>query len=303
MNLDELRSVQNKERQKDSLQHLRESFYEDVAGYVEGLEDDRARAAEEAEDPFASPEVRRLTDEIETAKEVTRAIYERRLGKLVKRASLAAADMPADEEGLTAEERELFSDLVDRIERNKSHVLDVLEGEVDDGSGPDAGSPSSDGVSASLQTDPESSVGAGRSTDEADEVADASAESADASPEAVTERKNPPDDAAADGPAAQPPADEPVGGPSGEPPDAPPADREPADGEGTGDEAPADGGGASDDPSAGMDDRTTVRITRDVGEIFGVDQREYDLATEEVVTLPAENAEPLLDRGAAERID
>ena len=34
MNLDELRTVQSKERRKDSLQHLRDSFYEDVAAYM-----------------------------------------------------------------------------------------------------------------------------------------------------------------------------------------------------------------------------------------------------------------------------
>ncbi|PSP78056.1 hypothetical protein BRC81_08335 [Halobacteriales archaeon QS_1_68_20] len=310
MNLDELRSVQNKERQKDSLQHLRESFYEDVAGYLEGLEAERDRAAEEAEDPFASAEVQRLTDEIETAKDVTQAIYERRLGKLVKRASLAAADMPADDEGLTAEERELFNDLVDRIEANKSHVLDVVEGEADSsadsdrttGSEPDVGPT---GVSDSLQTDPESSVGVGRSTDEApDGPTDGRSRETAVPADPATDREVPPPEAAAD-PGREPPgtADGSAGGPPGEPPgdsaggdlgDSSPTDADPeADSEQASDEA----------PSADLDDRTTVRITRDVGEIFGVDEREYDLATEEVVTLPSANAEPLLERGAAERID
>ena len=41
-------------------------------------------------------------------------------------------------------------------------------------------------------------------------------------------------------------------------------------------------------------DRTTVRITRDVGEIMGVDERTYHLASEDVVTLPEVNATPLL---------
>ena len=36
---------------------------------------------------------------------------------------------------------------------------------------------------------------------------------------------------------------------------------------------------------------------------FGVDEREYDLASEDVVTLPAENADPLVQRDAAERLD
>jgi DNA replication factor GINS len=79
------------------------------------------------------------------------------------------------------------------------------------------------------------------------------------------------------------------------PPDEPPAGAPP-------DESPAPDGGATD-VSAADTERTTLRITRDVGEIFGVDEREYDLASEDVVTLPTPNAEPLLARDAAERLD
>jgi DNA replication factor GINS len=62
--------------------------------------------------------------------------------------------------------------------------------------------------------------------------------------------------------------------------------------------------GGPDTATPGDDtERTTVRITRDVGAIFGVDEREYDLSSEDVVTLPTANAEPLLQRDAAERID
>jgi DNA replication factor GINS len=50
-------------------------------------------------------------------------------------------------------------------------------------------------------------------------------------------------------------------------------------------------------------ERTTVRITRDVGSILGVDEREYDLEREDVVTLPATNADPLVERDAAERLE
>ena len=50
-------------------------------------------------------------------------------------------------------------------------------------------------------------------------------------------------------------------------------------------------------------DRRTVRITADVGEIFGVDQREYDLSADDVVTLPADNADPLVEQDAAEPLE
>jgi len=67
MDIDELRTVQTKERQKDSLQHLRDSFYEDVAGYIQERKTRRQEAADTASDPFSDPEISRLTDEIETA--------------------------------------------------------------------------------------------------------------------------------------------------------------------------------------------------------------------------------------------
>src|SRR6056297_1990914 len=136
MNLAELRTVQSKERSKDSLQHLRESFYADVADYIADLKDQRDRAADHADSPFDDPEVNRLTDEVNTAEDVVEAIYERRVGKIVKRASLAAAGMPADEEGLTGEEQDLFEGLVERIESNKQEVLDILAGEADPSESP-----------------------------------------------------------------------------------------------------------------------------------------------------------------------
>jgi len=39
-------------------------------------------------------------------------------------------------------------------------------------------------------------------------------------------------------------------------------------------------------------DRTTVRITSDIGDILGVDDREYTLSSDDVVTLPEQNAAP-----------
>jgi len=46
-----------------------------------------------------------------------------------------------------------------------------------------------------------------------------------------------------------------------------------------------------------------LRMTADVGEILGVDDRAYDLESEDVVSLPRQNAEPLLEREAAERLE
>lgn len=228
MDLDQLQSVRDRERDSEGLQELRESFYEDAAEFVRELREERDRAAHEADEPFDDPAVNRLTDRIRTAEGTLEAIYEKRVAKILRAATLAAADLSAELDGMTVEEAELFEALVAEIEENRREVLGSLAGE--------AGEPAA-GVESG----------------------------------------------------------------------------EPADGEAAGpaDEGPPEGGGGPDPPeSASRDEsddddveRTLVRITDDVGSILGVDDREYDLAEDDVVTLPAANARPLVERGAAERLE
>ena len=314
-----------KERKKDSLQHLRDSFYADVATYIEDLKAQRSRAAERADDPFSSPEVSRLTDEIETAEEVAEAVYERRVGKVVKLASFAAADMPVDEEGMTTEERRLFDDLVARIEQNKTAVLDTLAGKhVETGAddeepaAPTTQAASDPSPGESAPTDGESTeVGSGMladamgGDDQPSESAEAGA-AGDAAGEAPDGRPVPPEEPRADGAASDGGSVTADPGHSDAESLSPEAGHEDAASASTGAESVVDASGdgveTADFDGAGTrtgDDteRTTVRITRDVGAIFGVDEREYDLSTEDVVTLPTANADPLIDRDAAERID
>jgi DNA replication factor GINS len=268
MDLDELQSVRDRERQTDKLQQLRESFYADAGEFIQQLRDQRERAAERADDPFDAPEVNRLSDEIDTAEVTVEAIYEKRVGKIVKAASFAAADLPAQEEGMTREEQDLFETLVGDIKSNREHVLDVLAGERPGGQSTD--DPGGDADAAVSETDGVSA---------ADAMGDSGSPGADGTPAA--------------GPDGTPPRDR--EGPAGDP------DRT-AGGDPPAREA---GQGQSADRSAGDGafERATVRITDDVGAIFGVDEREYDLSTDDVVQLPAANADPLVERDAAERLD
>lgn len=372
MNIDELRSAQSKERQKSDLQQLRETFYGDVAAYVEELEAERERAADAAEDPFGSPEVQQLTNDIETAKDTAEAIYERRLGKIVKKASLVSAEManPNDVTGLTAEEQALFADLVDRIEDNKAHMLDVIAGDASPGPREDA-TGSADAASADANTDatadantnasaasantasagsdvprPEDGLdaSAGDATDATGSMDATSADAADADAADATQATGATDD---DDPLRS--EAEAVAGTD----DDRPIGDEPLDADGAGNVSAADLMGGDDDAvdtatdrnatdageatdatdatevtdageatdagdstagtmgstggaagSTGAEgDRSTLRVTEDVGEIFGVDEREYTLTSEDVVTLPEENADALVSQGAAERLD
>jgi DNA replication factor GINS len=267
MNLEDLRAAQSRERATDGLQDLRDSFYGDVAEDLESLKDRRDDAAAASTDPFGDPEVQELTDKIETAEQVAEAIYERRMGKLVKQASLAAAGVPDDENGLTDEERELYTDLVERIEANKSHVLDVISGDID--------------LTRSADVDDHADATPADNTVSVDEPG--------------TEPGSPPDAASNSSAAAA------MGGGLDDPAEDTTAEEDtPSSGS-----AGAAGEESADESTDGGEtlDRTTVRVTRDVGEIFGVDERPYSLEAEDVVTLPDENAEPLVEKGAAEKLE
>ncbi|WP_049986959.1 DNA replication complex subunit Gins51 [Halobellus rufus] len=304
MDLEELRSVRRTERQKDSLQHLRDSFYEDVAAYIAERKAERRRAADAAEDPFDDPDVGRLTDEIETAEDVVESIYERRVGKVVKLASFAAADMSADTDGLTAEERDLFEGLVGRIKQNRQTVLDVLAGEGGS-EGDDRAPPAETDHGTTSAAVGSSNADASPST-EADSIAATDAPSAEAaaaptdepagSDDVLADAMGGPDDGGAAEPASDA-ADADPDVPPDVPPDAPPDASAP--------DAPVveSADAAEAEQASEETDRVTLRITEDVGQIFGVDEREYDLESEDVVTLPTTNAGPLLERDAAEQLD
>ncbi|SNR30258.1 DNA replication complex subunit Gins51 [Halorubrum vacuolatum] len=380
MNLDELRSVQAKERRKDSLQHLRDAFYDDVAAYLADLRAARDRRASEVDNPFSDDDVRRLSDEVGTAEEVAEALYERRVGKVVKLASFAAADMPVETEGMTSQERELFDDLVEHIVANKSTVLDALSG-VTTPEQPGRGTPgesetdptaeATDAQAPDPAFEPDGALAEamGASTDTHDVAPEQSAESpaeptvepsveeparptdspitepdpdavadpdsnaiadrdpnaiADPDPNAVADRDpnavgDPgPDHAAGeqadvstrrgDGPVPVDPEPAPPGAVETDPTAETPPVSTDDDGSNASAATPRDSG-EKDGPTPSVStatadqDRTTVRITADVGEILGTDEREYHLTSEDVVSLPAANAEPLVKRDAAERID
>ena len=395
MDLNELQSVQSRERQTDSLQQLRATFYQDAADFIQSLEAERDAAAERADDPWNAPEVGRLNDDIDTAEGTVEAIYERRVGKIVKMASLAAADMPTDDEGLTEEEQALFDQLVAAIEQNREGVFAILDGEepaidptdagvptasvpgtsnsdaaesppaeadsatppsdteppattADDDHrevppdvgppdeaapdpDPDGGQPSEPGVGAADLMGNGESGGSGEETIGDPGPADAAPVESDPnasdarSPEPAREGEHSEDPTAeqpvrdggavdsgstdsAPGGGDGPRPESTSAGPEPAVPDAGPASSTDASGPGreSADTPGTSSGGesAGDATEAGAEvDRAMVRITDDVGPIYGVEGREYDLTTDDVVTLPEANVGPLLKQGAAERMD
>jgi DNA replication factor GINS len=262
MDIEELRAVQSRERSSSELQELRDSFYADVAEYLDGLREERERLARECEDPY-DDSVIRVNDEIDAAERVVKSIHERRVGKVVEQASFTANGLGDAPAGLTAEERALFEDLVDRIEANTHRVLDIVRGEVE--------SPALPSDAAAETTDPASDT----PEDPGPEVEEVPPE------EPTTDAAELMDDSVPDGGGTGAAAADPEGGPT-------------ADAEAESDQETAE----STDV-----DRERLRIVDDVGEIYGIDDRVYDLRKDDVVTLPSENAGPLLERGAAERLE
>ncbi|MFC6976353.1 hypothetical protein ACFQL1_19385 [Halomicroarcula sp. GCM10025709] len=312
MNLDELQSVQSRERQTDQLQQLRPTFYEEAGQFVNQLREERERAAERAEDPFDAPEVNRLTDDIKTAEQTVEAIYERRVGKIVKMASLAAADMPTEDGGLTQEERGLFETLVTAIEDNRQHVLDVIAGEAPTGavdgqqSSPDTGS--ADASAESTGGTEQRSPTADRETGTAEPDEPSSEQTPEPSVDAA-DLMGGDSGRSDDGPDAASGTDDGTDRPAHEAAvvadDEPPEQSPPSESDPRGESAAHSTADPRPEPDGGETtvDRRTVRITADVGEILGVDQREYDLSADDVVTLPADNADPLVEQDAAEPLE
>lgn len=307
MNLDELQSVQNKERQSSSLQHLRASFYQEAGEFVQELRDRRDAAAAEADDPFGSEEVRRLTDDMETAQRTVESLYERRVGKVVKMASIAAADMPYDDDGLTEEEEHLFETLVDQIKSNRQTVLSVLDGETGnltcsrtegetpaEDTPPGAGSPAEPGIRTTEPSPADGTTGGGQSPEPS--TAATTGASDDAPPA-------PPEGLDIEG-AMGGESEAPVSADQGPTPgarEAPPGGDPRADaGEDESEASPEDPGVAEAPDGV---DRRVVRITGEVGDIYGVDGRTYDLSSDDVVDLPEENASILVGQDNAEPLE
>jgi DNA replication factor GINS len=167
---------------------------------------------------------------------------------------------------MTAEERDLFETLVENIKTNRTHVMDVLDGSVSAGDAP-VDTPPTGTDSAPPETAETKTRDDDSGVSAADVMGAGTSTAGDGdgpASTAETEKTTPP-----------------------EPPDR---------------EVRNDGGGTT--PTGSTDvERETVRITADVGDFLGFDEREYDLSENDVVTLPSTNVEPLVARDAAERLD
>lgn len=123
LDLDRLREAQSRERGSQSLQPLEDSFYSDTAEFVA----EKERERDSLDDP-SSAEAQRLNDVVVSARRFAESVYERRVGKIVNMASLAANGTDVDRGKLTEEEQQLFEEVEAAIAEHGERVVDVLEG-------------------------------------------------------------------------------------------------------------------------------------------------------------------------------
>ena len=297
MNVDELQSARDRERQTDKLQQLRESFYTDAGEFITQLRAERDRAAERADDPWNSPEATRLNDEIDAATQLVEDIYERRIGKLVKAASLDAANLATDVEGMTAEERALFDALVDDIKQHRKRVVKTVSGAT-----PSQPSETTAPQPSETETNPRSH----------DPPAEPPHEQSDPSVIPPPDTPGSDESLAVDAMGSGGRADETPAQSGGDPQAKhPTADDPTATLTEANDSLPRQTKTQPDtdpkqEPSSRIGDggvsRERVLVTADVETFLGFDERDYDLSADDVVTLPSPNAEILVNRDVAQRL-
>ncbi|PTD94006.1 hypothetical protein C9439_04710 [archaeon SCG-AAA382B04] len=115
VNLEELRDLLRKERRMDELTELDDNFYPQVGSYIKDLENEIDKKQEENKKQM-------LRDERESAKRFIEKIFDRRIGKVIRLASLNTKGLSVKEKNMTIEEREIFTSLKDELKEGRKKV-------------------------------------------------------------------------------------------------------------------------------------------------------------------------------------
>lgn len=107
---------------KSKLVPLGSDFYEKVAGQLRELEEEKSRIEDISGSKYAI-----IDDELRTARKSIENIIERRIGKIIKEASLhASSKQKADIDSMTAEERGLYNKLLELMMEWRGALLDKV---------------------------------------------------------------------------------------------------------------------------------------------------------------------------------
>jgi DNA replication factor GINS len=122
MNIRNIRAALQSERKQSELQNLDDDFYERVGELLNELYEQRSELVEQTDDPFADAEIQEVNDEIETIQDTVESLYQRRSGKIVKKASFTAAGINEGIDGVTTEEEEIFNSLVTELKNGQDKI-------------------------------------------------------------------------------------------------------------------------------------------------------------------------------------
>lgn len=280
LTFEELRQVQSRERDSDTLQELDDDFFDRARAYLDMKRD--------GEDVLQNQEYR-------NARNLLQDIVDRRQKKIVKLAFLSVKS-GVSVDNLMAHEEELFDDLTDAIEDHRYDIEDALL----DGDGA-ARAPALDGEDGAAESDEVDGTGGeepGAAADEssADDIEDDAAEDEDDTEEDVDSAKDGDDDEDDAGGEKLL-----FGGDDGDEDDTEPGESGDADDDmkDAGDTADGD----EDDTGEAGDGMARVRATTDVQEFMGTDLEAYGPFEEgEEAVVPEKNADVLQEQGKAERL-
>lgn len=332
MNLQQLQTALKNERSSDRLQSISSTFYTDAETYIKSLRDDRKTAAEDAPNIFDSREVMNLSHKIQRAEETLEKTYNRRIGKIINQAVLAASGGSFDKDPLTESEQTLYTAIIDAVNNNRTDTLAVLSDSSNTGNMFPANRDSTNTVSdltsdtstPTKNTDETTSEYMSGGTTETDTPSETTPQSPstdtqsggfaanvefgdDTEQTTDTDSHTPSTDNDTPPTPPQPPQTDSDTPKSNNSDDfttdfqTTPDTHQPDTHSETTHSERTDGGTTTDTDTHpnGEISRITIQITQDIGEIYGIDDRTYELTTEDVVSLPKENAKPLLENNAA----
>lgn len=113
-----------REERKSKLVPLENDFYGKAARHIHELEDEKSRMEDIYSTKYAI-----IEDEIKTARKSLENIIERRMGKIIKEASLRASSKQKEKQdidSLTQEEREFYNRLLELVTQWRSELLDKV---------------------------------------------------------------------------------------------------------------------------------------------------------------------------------
>ncbi len=113
-----------RDERKSKLVPLENDFYEKAAGQISELEDEKSRIEDTYGTKYAI-----IEDEIKTARKSLENIIERRMGKIIKEASLRASSKQKEKQdidSMTQEERDFYNRLLELMTQWRSELLDKV---------------------------------------------------------------------------------------------------------------------------------------------------------------------------------